>query len=33
MKKERDFIVEKLQEAGVRGKIDDSLRSLKQNCK
>lgn len=31
MKKERDFIVEKLQEAGVHGKIHDSLKSLK-NC-
>lgn len=29
MKKERDFIVEKLQEAGVHGKIHDSLKSLK----
>lgn len=31
MKEERDFIVKELQEAGVHGKIHDSLKSLK-NC-
>lgn len=31
MKKERDFIIQALRDAGIRGKIHESMKSLK-NC-